>query len=247
MFLFPAFLIRFAVAAICGVVQVTYCDIVQPIPEPETEENDFLSISSRNYGNAADSSNSYYTTYTGYPSYGSSAPGTFSDPYNPPDQTNFFLTGQDKKKPYPQPTYPTYPTFYPSTGKTPAKSGKNLFIFSQYYEFGSRVLRKPRMPRTNDEWRYWGSVTNRRYWKFRPFEVSSGGCHCRNSGQNSHYSGHQSIDRQTHFGAAGFHRLIVTIFITDYGTFLSGMDEDKRNVPRCNHRAPNSNGDGATK
>ena len=84
--------------------------------KPQDNE-DFVPISSRNYGNTAESANNYYTTYTGYPSYGSSASSIFTDQYNPSDYPSYYPgTTDPKKKPTPPTSYPSYP-FYPTPGK----------------------------------------------------------------------------------------------------------------------------------
>lgn len=92
--------------------------------------------SSRNYGtygNSADSSNQYYSTYTGYPSSYGPPTSTNSDQFNPSDYYPYYGQAVEKKKPSPPPpTYPTYPTnFYPA--------GKHLLLeesfYSEYYNF----------------------------------------------------------------------------------------------------------------
>ncbi|KAK7601055.1 hypothetical protein V9T40_008496 [Parthenolecanium corni] len=81
----------------------------------QDNDEDFMPISSRNYGSTAESANNYYSTYTGYPSYGSSGSPLFTDQYNPSDFSNYYQPSDPKKKPSTPTTYPSYP-FYPTPG-----------------------------------------------------------------------------------------------------------------------------------
>lgn len=83
-------------------------------------EANFIPISSRNSGNTAESINSYYTTYPGYPTYGSpSASAVITNPYSSSDSSTYYHGSIDPKiKPGPPTSYSSYP-YHVSPGKLP--------------------------------------------------------------------------------------------------------------------------------
>ncbi|KAK7576407.1 hypothetical protein V9T40_012693 [Parthenolecanium corni] len=108
----------------------------------QDNDEDFMPISSRNYGSTAESANNYYSTYTGYPSYGSSGSPLFTDQYNPSDFSNYYQPSDPKKKPSTSTTYPSYP-FYPTPAelsKIRAGSEQNLSDIWAEYEGDLRKI-----------------------------------------------------------------------------------------------------------